>query len=52
MMKLFERSSTEEPPKNDRRKDSGERFRRQRDIDEERHRRLQLLRPDLRLFGF
>jgi hypothetical protein len=52
MMKLFERSSKEESPKNERRKDGAERFRRQRDIDEERHRRLQLLRPDLRLFGF
>jgi hypothetical protein len=52
MMKLFQRSSKEESSKNDRRKDSAERFRRQREIEKERRRRLQPLRPDLCLFGF
>jgi hypothetical protein len=51
-MKPFERPSKEEPPKKDRRKDGAERLRRQREIDEIRHRRFQPLCPDPRLFGF
>jgi len=51
-MKVFERPSKEEPLKADRRKNGTERRRRQREIDEERHRRLQVLPPDLRLCGF
>lgn len=51
-MKLLERSSKEESPKKDRRKDRAARLRRQREIEEERQRRLQIIRIGPGLFGF
>jgi hypothetical protein len=46
-MKVFRRSSKEEAPREDRRKDKAERARRQHEIEEERRRRLQPLRRDI-----
>lgn len=46
-MKLFKRLSRKEPRLEDRRKDSVERVRRQHEIEEERRKRIEALRPDL-----
>lgn len=51
-MKLLERFSKEESPKKERRKDSAARLRCQREIEEERQRRLQIIPLGSGLFGF
>jgi hypothetical protein len=51
-MKLLKRLSKEEPALNNRRKNGAERMRRQHEIEEERRKRIQTLRPDLGLLCF
>lgn len=46
-MKFFKRTSKEGAALKDRRKDRVERLRRQQEIEEERRKRIQALRPDL-----
>jgi hypothetical protein len=51
-MRASGRSEEAEALKEDRRKNWAERRRRQREIDEERQRRIQVLSRDLRVCGF
>jgi hypothetical protein len=47
LMKIFKRVWKEERPLEDRRKNRVERLRRQHEVEEERRKRMQTLRPDL-----
>ena len=46
-MQLFKRLSKEGSPSSDRRRNGVERMRRQHEIEDERRKRIQILRPDL-----